>query len=69
MQTATPERDSAEELKNQSNQEASSQQERSDEQPQILALGRSNFGRSLSPVQLPGGNNAEIQEVERADCE
>jgi hypothetical protein len=44
------------------------QKEQSDEQhPQILALGRSNFGRSLNPIQLPG-KTAEIQEAERADC-
>lgn len=64
--TAAPE-DSAEE--GQKNQEA--QQEQSDEQrPQILALGRSNFGRSLNPVQLPVHmtGNPEIQEAERADC-
>lgn len=70
MQNATPQ-ESAEEQKNQSNQElheALSQQEQSNEQrpQQILALGRSNFGRSLNPIQLPGG--AEIQEAERADC-
>lgn len=66
IQTATPE-DSAEE--GQKNQE--SHQEQSDEQqPQILALGRSNFGRSLNPVQLPVHmtGNPEIQEAERADC-
>lgn len=42
-----------------------------EQQPQILALDRSNFGRSLNPVQLPGRmeENAEIQEAERADCE
>lgn len=47
------------------------QEEQSEEQqPQILALDRSNFGRSLNPVQLPGRmpENAEIQEAERADC-
>lgn len=48
-------------------QEDSTQKEQSQEQhPQILALGRSNFGRSLNPVQLPG--NSEIQEAERAEC-
>jgi hypothetical protein len=52
---------------NQESHEASSQQEQSDEQrPQILALGRSNFGRSLIPIQLPG--KAELQEAERSDC-
>lgn len=75
MHTDAPEQKSAEEQqKNESTQElheASSQQEQSDEQrPQILALGRSNFGRSLDPVQLPGRmtENAEIHEAERADC-
>lgn len=45
--------------------------EANEQQPQILALDRSNFGRSLNPVQLPGRmeENAEIQEAERADCE
>jgi hypothetical protein len=63
--TPTPEESSEE--KN-SNQEASSQQEKSEEQePQILALGRSNFGRSLIPIQLP--MRPEIQEAERAECE
>jgi len=76
MPTAAPEVDSAEQTeKDQPTpelHEASSQQqqqEQSDEQqPQILALGRSNFGRSLNPVQLPErmNENAEIQEAERA---
>lgn len=75
MPTQTPDLDSTEEQKNQSSQElheASSQQEQRDNQrPQILALGRSNFGRSLNPIQLPDHmtENAEIQEAERADCE
>jgi hypothetical protein len=47
-------------------QEESTQKDQSEEHPQILALGRSNFGRSLNPIQLPG--NTEIQEAERADC-
>lgn len=77
MQTPVPEQDSSEEAqKIQANQElreaSTQQQEQSDEQrPQILALGRSNFGRSLNPVQLPGrmSDTAEIHEAERADCE
>lgn len=76
MSTQVPDQDSTEEQqKNQSSQElheASSQQEQADNQrPQILALGRSNFGRSLNPIQLPDHmtENAEIQEAERADCE
>ncbi len=36
---------------------------KSEERPGILALGRSNFGRSLNPIQLP--IRPEIQEVER----
>ena len=79
IQTAAPEVDSAEQTeKSQSTQEihdASSQQQQDKEQseeqqPQILALGRSNFGRSLNPIQLPGrmNENAEIQEAERAPC-
>ncbi|CRL08385.1 CLUMA_CG021271, isoform A [Clunio marinus] len=71
MQTATPEQDSSEmKEKVEELSEASSQQEQSDEEkPQILALGRSNFGRSLNPVQLPSHmtDNSEIQEAERAD--
>lgn len=39
---------------------------KSEEKPEILALGRSNFGRSLNPIQLP--MRQEIQEAERADC-
>lgn len=56
------EQDSAEQ------KEDSTQKQQPQEHPQILALGRSNFGRSLAlnPVQLPG--NAEIQEAERAEC-
>lgn len=45
-----------------SNQE--SQDLKSEERPEILALGRSNFGRSLNPIQLP--IRPEIQEVERS---
>lgn len=72
MQTAAPEENSGEEQKTQSKQElheASSQQEQSDEQPQILALGRSNFGRSLNPIQLPGlmSDNAELHEAEKSE--
>lgn len=37
---------------------------KSEERPEILALGRSNFGRSLSPIQLP--IRPEIQELERS---
>lgn len=50
-------------------QEAVSQQEQSDEQPQILALGRTNFGRSLTPIQLPDHmtENAEIHESDRVE--
>jgi hypothetical protein len=71
MQT-TPNQESTEVQKNQSNQElheASSLEQSNEQRPQILALGRSNFGRSLNltPIQLPGGNNAEIQEAERSD--
>lgn len=72
MQTDAPEQDSAEiTQKNQELHEATSQQEQSDDQkPQILSLGRSNFGRSLIPVQIPVQmtGNTEIQEAERADC-
>lgn len=49
-----------------SKQEAPAQDEKNDQAPQILALGRSNFGRSLNPIQLP--IRPEIQEAERADC-
>lgn len=72
IQTTMSGQDSSEESqKNQELHEASSQQQSDDKGPQILALGRSNFGRSLNPVQLPGrmSDNAEIQEAERADCE
>ena len=79
IQTVEPELYSSEEKQkedlNQELHEASSQQqEQSDEQPQILALGRSNFGRSLNPVQLPDHmtEDTEIHEAERtarAACE
>lgn len=49
-----------------SKQEAPAQEEKVNEAPEILALGRSNFGRSLNPIQLP--IRPEIQEAERADC-
>ena len=42
------------------------QEDKNEDAPQILALGRSNFGRSLNPIQLP--IRPEIQEAERADC-
>lgn len=41
------------------------QEDKNEDAPQILALGRSNFGRSLNPIQLP--IRPEIQEAERAD--
>lgn len=72
MQTTMPDQESSEEpQKNESQQGASSQQEQSDEQePQILALGRSNFGRSLNPIQLPDHMTQEgVQDGARADCE
>jgi hypothetical protein len=73
MQTAAPEQDSSEETqkdqsKHELNEAISQQQQVAEEQPQILALGRSNFGRSLNPVQLPA-HMTEIAEAERADCE
>lgn len=81
MQTATPNQDDAaakkEDSSTQEIHEASSQQqEQSEEQnQQILALGRSNFGRSFNPVQLPAHmtetTNAEIPQAgrtERAAC-
>jgi len=69
MPTAIPEQQSGEEKKTDANQElheATSQQQQQQE-PQILALGRSNFGRSLNPVLIPVPmtDNAEIQEAER----
>lgn len=51
--------------KEQNSSEQNQNSEKSDEHPQILALDRSNFRRSLNPVQLP---TAEIQEAERAEC-
>jgi len=60
----------SEEDKNSSIQESQQQQQdggaKSEEiiRPEILALGRSNFGRSLTPIQLPV--RQEIQEAERA---
>jgi hypothetical protein len=68
--TAAPQVDDKSSEEKMSNQEADSQQQDdvADEQPQILALGRSNFGRSLNPIQLP--IRPEIQEAERQhDCE
>lgn len=58
----------SEEDKNSSIQESQQDGAKSDDiiRPEILALGRSNFGRSLSPIQLPV--RQEIQEAERADC-
>lgn len=52
-----------------SDEKMSSRQEsqdlsKSEERPEILALGRSNFGRSLNPIQLP--IRPEIQETERS---
>jgi hypothetical protein len=48
---------------------AEEKQEKSEEErPQVLALNRASFGRSLQnqPIQLP--IRPEIQEAERADC-
>jgi hypothetical protein len=59
MNTEMPDSDE----KMSSNQE-SQDLSKSEERPEILALGRSNFGRSLSPIQLP--IRPEIQEVERS---
>lgn len=75
MQTAAPEQDDVVAKKKQPSpqeiHEASSQQQdQSEEQnQQILALGRSNFGRSLNPVQLPAHmtESAEIPEAERTE--
>jgi hypothetical protein len=50
-----------------SNQESQLNGAKSEERQEILSLGRSNFGRSLNPIQLPV--RPEIQEAERADCE
>lgn len=71
-QTAAPEQsDTVTKTSPQEIHEASSQQQdQPEEQNQhILALGRSNFGRSLNPVQLPSHmtENAEIQEAERTE--
>lgn len=49
------------------NQESQLNGAKSEERQEILSLGRSNFGRSLNPIQLPV--RPEIQEAERADCE
>lgn len=58
----------SEEDKSSSIQESQQDGAKSEEilRPEILALGRSNFGRSLTPIQLPV--RQEIQEAERAVC-
>lgn len=71
MQTAAPEQEEAAAKKEvaQEIHEASSQQQSEEQNQQILALGRSNFGRSLNPVQLPAHmtENSEIHEAERSE--
>lgn len=72
--TDAPEQTESEEMKKDDAElhevQAPQEQQSEEQQPQILALDRSNFGRSLNPVQLPGRmpENSEIQEEERADC-
>lgn len=77
VQTVTPEDSSEETQKADADKElheaTSQQQEEQSGEQQILALGRSNFGRSMKPVQLPDHmtENTEIHEaaadrVERA---
>jgi hypothetical protein len=63
---APQEKSSEEKMVNQEIPQQQQQEEKSDEdRPEVLALGRSNFGRSLNPIQLP--IRQEIQEAERAD--
>lgn len=65
MNTEIPDSDEKMPRVNQDSQDLS----KSEEQPEILALGRSNFGRSLNPIQLP--IRPELEEIDRSSssCE
>lgn len=69
--TDAPEQNDSEEMKKDDAElhevQVPQEQQSEEQQPQILALDRSNFGRSLNPVQLPG-RMPENEEAERADC-